>query len=88
MKRKAKALLMTASLIAVLLASGPACAAPPPRLDHPGMNAYVMMVLEMFFGPDIGAMISGMASGETREAPGLSNPHKTPPGDGGVVIEL
>jgi hypothetical protein len=88
MKRKAKALLMITSLIAVLAASGPAYAAPPARLDQPGMNAYVMMVLEMFFGPDIGAMISAMASGETRAAPGMSNPHKTPPEDGGMVIEL
>ena len=78
---------MDTSLIAVLAANGPACAAPPPRPDQPGMSAYVMMVLEMFFGPDIGAMISAMARGEINEAPDMTNPGETPPEGGGKGLK-
>ncbi len=55
----AKKLLVSVTLSAVLLASSPALAAQPssPPRDG-GVSAYVMMVLELFFGPEIGERVS------------------------------
>jgi hypothetical protein len=62
MRSMAKKLLVSITLSAMLFASSPALAAQPnspPRAG--GVSAYVMMVLELFFGPEIGEQVSLLA---------------------------
>ncbi len=84
----AKKLLVCTTLVAMLLASGPALAGRPDSSTRAkGLSAYVMMVLESFFGPEIGLHISEMARNWHRWGPVTPEPDGPPSGDPGPTPE-
>ncbi len=86
--KMAKRLLAAVTLAAQLAAASPVQAGAPQVPSRPaGMSAYVMMVLEVFFGADIGAHISWMAWAMHHQDPAQSGPGHFPSGDDGIIQE-